>query len=266
MALTIFSWGYWGWGNATRKLVEAFDRAERWAGFRRPIFVDIRFRRQGRAKGFVDDAFRKVVGTERYLWMQDLGNARIGSGRGGYTISWPPAAEKLLDLAITAANHHRRVIFFCACPAPRDNGRLACHRDAVTYLLLAEAIKRGVPTTVVEWPGGKPKSIRRPLSVDSKLFSSVNDGRWYIPFDGKRLGEFAALPWGSILTLKCRENGQSVFVAVGPAVFAATGKRRGEWRLPVCWQAEEGKTKAEIRRDIQEWRRECGYFEQCTAA
>ena len=74
MALTIFSWGYWGWGNATKELVRSFDLAEEMRGFKPPIFVDCRIRRQGRAKGFVGDAFRDLVGLSRYCWMDDLGH------------------------------------------------------------------------------------------------------------------------------------------------------------------------------------------------
>jgi hypothetical protein len=65
MTITVFSWGFWGWGNATKQLVNATDIAERMQGFEEPIFVDIRFRRQGRAKGFVGDAFRDSVGASR---------------------------------------------------------------------------------------------------------------------------------------------------------------------------------------------------------
>ena len=50
MTVTLFSWGYWGWGNATERLVEAIDAAERARGFCPSIFVDTRLRRQGRAR------------------------------------------------------------------------------------------------------------------------------------------------------------------------------------------------------------------------
>jgi hypothetical protein len=50
---TIFTWGYYGWGNATPQLVESVDAVETSRGFEPPIFVDIRIRRNVRAKGFV---------------------------------------------------------------------------------------------------------------------------------------------------------------------------------------------------------------------
>jgi hypothetical protein len=61
-----FSWGFSGWGNATRQLVAAIDAAERQRAFAPPMFIDIRFRRSGRAVGFRDDAFEDLVGWRRY--------------------------------------------------------------------------------------------------------------------------------------------------------------------------------------------------------
>jgi hypothetical protein len=40
--LSLFSWGYWGWGNAARQLVEAVDAVEQARGFQPPLFVDVR--------------------------------------------------------------------------------------------------------------------------------------------------------------------------------------------------------------------------------
>ena len=37
--LTMFTWGYWGWGSATRQLLEAVDAAEIDRGFKPPFFV-----------------------------------------------------------------------------------------------------------------------------------------------------------------------------------------------------------------------------------
>jgi hypothetical protein len=155
--LTMFSWGYWGWGNATKQLVEAIDTAEKKRGFQPLIFVDIRLRRQGRAKGFVGDAFRNLVGQNRYYWMQDLGNEKIATGGKGVKIKRPQAATDLLDLAIQSEEVGRRLIFYCACEFPRCQGELSCHRDTVTDLIIAEAKERGRSISVVEWPGGEPR-------------------------------------------------------------------------------------------------------------
>ena len=57
--ITLFSFGYYGWGNWTPKLVEAADAIERCRGFRPPIFVDIRIRRNVRAVGFNGTAFEE---------------------------------------------------------------------------------------------------------------------------------------------------------------------------------------------------------------
>jgi hypothetical protein len=50
--VTIFSFGYHGWGTCTQKLVHLVDAIEEERGFQRPIFVDTRIRRAGRAPGF----------------------------------------------------------------------------------------------------------------------------------------------------------------------------------------------------------------------
>src|SRR5690348_10451381 len=96
--LSAFSWGYGGWGNATRELIRAVDVAEAGRGFGPPIFVDIRFKRGGRAAGFREDAFEKLLGRRRYRWMQSLGNARIGTGRGKLKIAYERSVIQLLDL------------------------------------------------------------------------------------------------------------------------------------------------------------------------
>jgi hypothetical protein len=78
MSLTLFTWGYHGWGNVTPQLVEAVDAVERSRGFEPPIFVDIRIRRTVRAKGFQGSSFEKLLGPNRHRWMKSLGNSAIG--------------------------------------------------------------------------------------------------------------------------------------------------------------------------------------------
>src|SRR5687768_5853352 len=126
--LTMFSWGFWGWGNATTQLVQAVDVAETQRGFNPPIFVDIRYRRSGRAVGFREGAFEDVLGWRRYRWMPTLGNSSIGTGK-DIRIACPAAANQLLDLARDANERSTRVIFFCACEWRSD-----CHRDEVAGL------------------------------------------------------------------------------------------------------------------------------------
>ena len=62
MTTTLFTWGYYGWGNHTPSLVEAVDAVETERGFQPPIFVDIRLRRSVRAAGFTGQAFERLVG------------------------------------------------------------------------------------------------------------------------------------------------------------------------------------------------------------
>ena len=100
---TIFTWGYYGWGNATPSLMKAVDGVETSRGFEPPIFVDIRIRRTVRAEGFKGANFEKLLGPSRHRWMKSLGNKRILSNRAGVEIADPTAANKLLNLALESA-------------------------------------------------------------------------------------------------------------------------------------------------------------------
>src|SRR4051794_14123672 len=101
-ALTMFTWGYDGWGSSTCELKQAVDAVERERGYAPPYFVDIRLRRNVRAAGFRDSAFENLLGQSRYRWMRSLGNRGIlNKGGPRLQISQPGAAEELLDLALT---------------------------------------------------------------------------------------------------------------------------------------------------------------------
>jgi len=258
--IVLFSWGYWGWGNATPQLVQAFDAAEAAKGFRPPIFVDVRLRRQGRAKGFVWNAFRDLVEEPRYRWIEDLGNLAIADGREGVEIKNPSAVAELLQQAVLAADEGRRVIFYCACEFPSLDGKLTCHRLEVGALLLEHANKADQPITIVEWPGGEPTETR--LKVDRKTFSSVMRGRRSIPFTTDRLRDLAGLPWGTLLVLECERDAKTEYVVVGPARFATSTKRSGFWYLPVIEPPQPGATKESLVKHAAEWRTAHGVDER----
>lgn len=149
MKITLFSWGYWGWGNRTRELVRLATESEAREGFGPPFFVDVRFRRSVRAVGFRDRAFESLVGPDGYRWMKSLGNARIGTGEGGIEILRPEAAVELLALARALHEKRRRVIFFCSCPSPEATH--TCHRAQVRRLVRGAAKAAQTPVSVVEW-------------------------------------------------------------------------------------------------------------------
>jgi hypothetical protein len=219
--LTAFTWGYYGWGPHARDFVNAVDAAERRRGKRPPIFVDIRFSRSVRAVGFRESAFEKSIGKGRYRWLRKLGNAQIGSGSKGIRIADRSGVEDLLQLVTDANRQSRRVIFFCACERPCN-----CHRTVVARLLVKAAARKGIPLTVVEWPGEEPKVVT--LAVPDKIVRYVLRNGSRIPIDkvrGKNLQQFIALPWCSRLTLNSGEV--SIAVVSGPAQLA------GAWYLPV---------------------------------
>ena len=218
--LTVFRWGYWGWGNATRQLIQAADAIEGARGFAPPVFVDARISRSVRAVGFNGDAFRKLLGDDRYKWMDGLGNLGVLHRTGGCHINRPTDAGKLIDLAEAKARENRRVIFFCACAGPE------CHRVEVGRLALAEAKRRKRSLVLVEWPGGTPTSVSLVVSAD--VVRKVRDGAKSVPL-GKSLPatDRLGLPWGTIAELTAPGN-VGIAVLTGPARFGPRG-----WELPV---------------------------------
>src|SRR5262245_44722565 len=143
---TLFTWGYWGWGNATPQLVEVVDAVEQNRGCQPPLFVDVRTRRSVRAKGFQGNAFAKLLGPDRHRWMKSPGNKYIKTRSGPRVqTAGTAAARELLDLAAELADEGQRLLFFCSCPFPRWDGKTACHRETVAGLVLKAAKKAGTP-------------------------------------------------------------------------------------------------------------------------
>lgn len=222
---TIFSWGFHGWGNSTDQLIRSVDSIERSRGFKPPLFVEIRIQRSGRAVGFNGTSFEALLGRRRYAWLSDLGNKAILEGRQGIEIKNPSAAGELLDLAVKAIDDGRRVIYFCGCKHQKKDGRIRCHRWAVGKYLLAVAAKAGISVSLEEWPGGEPEHIE--LTVTPQVVRNAIRGGPFIPLgELNRIPRFAALPHGSIATIK--SSSAVGHVITGPAVL-----RAGKWFLPM---------------------------------
>src|ERR1700722_15900391 len=234
----IFTFGYYGWGNATPQLVQAVDAVETSRGFQPPIFVDIRIRRNVRATGFVGNAFEKLMGPSRHRWMKSLGNKFIQTRTGPFIqIAEPSAADDLLDLALEAAGRKQRLLFFCSCQWPMCDGQIAFHRNPVAELVLQAAQRRGVSVEIVEWPGGEPQQID--LNVTPEVFACVRKGRMTVPL-GKQpdVAVVGGLPWGSIATV--RSAAGKLYRIVGPAIW-----QTDKWSLPVFPTDAEGLTGCE---------------------
>lgn len=220
--LTIFTWGYSGWGNATREFVRVVDAVEQSRGFRPPLFVDIRIRRTVRAVGFQGRAFEELVGPTRYRWIKTLGNRHIETRTGpSIQIADPSAAHDLLDLAVQSADRGRRVLVFCGCPFPLHEGRTACHRETVAGLLLAAAEEAGVNVELVEWPGGDPVSVE--VSVPATVVAGLAKGRASVTLGGSVLSQVRCLPWGS--AVKVRGGEREVTLISGPALVDGRNAR-----------------------------------------
>lgn len=218
-----FSWGYAGWGNHTRALVDLVDAVEASRGFAPPMFVDVRIRRAVRAQGFRDRAFESLLGVDRYKWLPGLGNRMIVD---------PTLDEQVLDeprdiahlIDHITARRDRRVIYFCSCASPLE--RHTCHRGLVTTTLIRAARRRKLSIRAQEWPGGDPDihALSLPEAHARKLRSIAGKrDTWRLPlptsFPLERAG---ALPHFSIFD-------QRDHAAIsGPAIMTSRG-----WMLPI---------------------------------
>ena len=199
--LEIFSFGYFGWGSATRQLIAVADAVESARGFGPPVFVDVRLRRAVRAEGFRDRSFENLLGLERYRWMRTLGNLSIRSGECTIRIAAPEAAEQLLDLALDKRGEGRRIIFFCACETPRR-----CHRHVVARLVLRAAQRRQVTARIAEWPGGPaPTKVALELRASPTVYYGILGKQVWLPLPKPMaLAEVGAIPFGSVARLNAR--------------------------------------------------------------
>jgi hypothetical protein len=244
--LTIFSWGYWGWGTATDRFIQAVDAVERSRNQAAPLFVDVRWARQVRAPGFRENTFEKTVGNSRYRWIRDLGNRAIEEG-GGLKIARPAAANELLDHALNAQKQSRRVLFFCACEWPTN-----CHRAEVARLLDAAARKRGVEVEVVEWPGGEP--TQTDLHVSQETMKKIVGGQMSVPLPASfEQAKWAALPWCSAVFL--HSGSDTAECLCGPARY----KKKMGWYLPVLSSTAGEIDPAMRSKRINELRAEGGF-------
>jgi hypothetical protein len=224
-AITLFSFGYWGWGTSTEHLVQAFDALERSRDFGPPVLVDVRISRSVRAPGFNNRALEKLVGVDRYVHMPGLGNLAAIHKADTLTIANPADAESLLDQAIRAHDRRHRIVFFCACPFQLQDGERYCHRYEVGSLLLKESRKRNKQIIVTEWPGTDPEALR--LTLPSEVLKKLRGGMKSIPLPkDKPLDRIASITWGSVV--HCSGAGEPVHARVDRAMWRPEG-----WYLPV---------------------------------
>jgi len=251
--VTLFSWGYYGWGNYTKQLVEAADAVEAKRGFNPPVFVDVRIRRVVRAPGFREKAFEKLLGPDRYRWMKSLGNQAVENRvAGAIEIAEPKAAKDLLDMAVhEAKENNRRLIFFCGCQYPKNGKEITCHRAEIGKLLLAEAKKQKQPTEVVEWPGNEPSHID--IELPKKEFKAVLDCKGKANLSaGSDPKDLAGLAWMSDATFRCGE--EEVHRLVGPACCGSKG-----WFLPIMTWSKDDLPLKEYQGSAEKYRKHFGF-------
>lgn len=246
--ITLFSWGYDGWGGNTGELLRLSAAVEKRRGFKPPLFVEIKVSRSGRSKGFSGDAFEQDA-KRRYRWMKDLGNQSVATGGRRTKIRRPEAADELLDEAIRRAKRRQRIIFFCGCDFP-----FRCHRKDVAELLVKAARRRRQPIEIVEWPGAdrpaKPVEVR----VSPQALRKLRKDRSSLAVPASRRGELAGLPTGSLV--KATASGEEPLTFVTWSLHPH-GDR---WYLDWLWHGESARTAVKPNaRDVSKWLRETGY-------
>lgn len=256
----VFSWGYWGWGTAIRQAIEMFDAVENARGFRSPVFVDIRARREVRSEGFsgARSPFIRALGSSRYRWIQELGNAAVKTGRGQMRLIAPEAINELLGIVLRAQEEQRRVVFFCACASPLEFH--SCHRRLVTERFVKVARALGVPVELEEWPGGAPRRAPVTVRVEAGEFDALCDGRPSIDLGrGRPAAKVLGLPVGAVVQVK--SGVREAFASVLPPVF-----RRPRWQLPLfLFPFDEEDTGRSLVEAALRWRRKSGLVPHSTS-
>jgi hypothetical protein len=164
------------------------------------------------------------------------------------------AVGTLLDVIQQNAKRRRRVVFFCACPTPRDHGRLGCHRDRVAELLVHRAKRAGTTLEVVEWPGGRAAELE--ILVNPSALVALHRGAQTVRLPKRAADRVAHVPLGSTVTLRAGD-------AVQPVLVDSLIYRRG-WQLKVFTPVSPKDTLAELRADSRRLRRELGRLERRT--
>jgi hypothetical protein len=242
---TVLAWGYWGWGEATKELVARFDAVDSSRGFRPPVLVDVRASRSVRANGFRADAFEKVVGPDRYRWLQGLGNAAVATGKGPMRLVRPETANELLSLVREASREGRRVIYFCSCDSPWRAA--TCHRHLVGTTLLKVARAEGFEMSLQEWPGGEPSGgVVCSFEVPRRTLAALRavKARW-ASLGGRIPTAFEmGLPIGSLVRLT--EGTDELVVATCPPCLVT-----GVWKLPLLVPPIDGESQAKLVARVQ---------------
>ena len=132
----IFSFGYWGWGSRVKELKRSFLKFNKTTRGRGILWVDIRIRRNVRAKGFNGDKTEELFGAHSYVWMKDFGNVNILDGRNGVTIkNYQAGFSQLCEVVKKAKRQNLDLILFCACECVSE-----CHRNNVMRWLKQKRI------------------------------------------------------------------------------------------------------------------------------
>jgi activating signal cointegrator 1 len=152
---TIFTYGYQG--STPEQLLGTIKELD-------AVLVDIRYSPWSPNPRWRKPALQVLVGADRYLWIQDLGNVNYKSG-GPIRLLWPEAGVEYVRPILG----RRPIVLLCAC---RDWE--TCHRrDAAEYL--AEALQAPVEHLSPD-TGSLGENTMRALSLTQPWASLVAIG------------------------------------------------------------------------------------------
>jgi len=250
----VFMFGYHGWGNSVPQLWKLMKYKETRDGYKKPFLVDVRFKRTGRAKGFIGNALESEIGKNNYLHIKELGNQYSNDPTKDIKIANPKnGITDLYDKIIDMQKENRRVIFFCHCA----NARF-CHRTKITKLLLKEFTKNKKKVKIVEWPG-KASNNKLEITLDDYQVHKLNKKPSHFKIPDK-LGKIHIAPWGTKLIMKSKKKGDNLTRYISHAMFEKESwqimplrkmNRKGEWYFNCATTTETLKDDLENRGIIE---------------
>ena len=210
----VFMFGYHGWGNSVDQMLKLMKYKEKQDGYKRPFLVDVRFKRKGRAKGFIGNALGNKIGKNNYLHIEELGNQNITNKSAKVIKIADPkkGITVLYDKIIEMQKDNRRVIFFCHCENAKH-----CHRTKIAKLLLKIFIENKKKVSIIEWPG-KTSNNKLEITLDDDQVQKLNKKPSHFKIPDK-LSKLHIAPWGTKLTVKSKGKRDDLTRYISHALF-----------------------------------------------
>jgi hypothetical protein len=157
----IYTFGYSGWGPNVKKMKSIFNKHNQAIRGRNLRWIDVRYNRSVRAPGFNGSKIEKMLGSDNYLWIKNLGNKYASNNKNIKLLNPIKGYDELYKAVKDAEQNNLDLMIFCHCPyfhidIYEINKNLYCHRklivdNAPTKLIKYFPSKRG-QEDFHEWP------------------------------------------------------------------------------------------------------------------